>query len=114
MANQDRTIGEPLVPVSAVISAAGYLAREWDDHGYSIGGGVFAATYESDGREIPVYVFECAHWDGSRFFIATDKWGNVGNGDTSPDACTSMRGKMDAAAERRAREDAERYALDSL
>jgi len=49
-------------------AAAGYLNREWGCYGYTI-----------VGIESPTHVvtlFRVTHSDGSRFTIATDKWGN--------------------------------------
>jgi predicted Zn-ribbon and HTH transcriptional regulator len=46
-------------------AAAGYLSREWGDHGY----GIKQADEEG--------VFDCIHSDGSRFQIRADRWGNT-------------------------------------
>jgi len=49
-------------------AAAGYLARQWGEYGYTI-----------EGIESPstrVSLFRIRHSDGSRFTIATDRWGN--------------------------------------
>lgn len=49
-------------------AAASYLIREWGEYGYTI-----------EAIECPTYkvaLFRIRHSDGSRFTIATDKWGN--------------------------------------
>lgn len=68
-----RTIARnaPLCPVDAYMAAGGYLSRNWGDHGYRIG---YVGQY---GTETHPYLFSCSHSDGSRFFLVSDRWGNV-------------------------------------
>jgi hypothetical protein len=73
-------------PVDAVFGAAGHLARNWGDHGYSIG----VDSYVHPG----LYVFVARHTDGSEWFIATDRYGNVGDGDTPTDAIKDLRATL--------------------
>ena len=55
-------------------SAGGYIAREWGDHGYRI--------YAVESPTHAVSVFRVSAWDGSRFTVTVDKWGNVRHLDT--------------------------------
>lgn len=89
-----------LIPVDAVQSAANHLAREWGDVGYSIGAGEWT-SWGNGG----VYTFECGHSDGSRWFIAADRWGNCASGDTATEA--RHRYEADRSVETRRREAAD-------
>jgi hypothetical protein len=79
-----------MIPVAAVQSAAGFLAREWGEERYSIGGG---RRLSVSGQSL--FAFECGHSDGSRWFLVTDRWGNVSSGDTSAEAATAWVAKFD-------------------
>lgn len=51
-------------------AAAGYIAREWGDYGYSI------EDVESPTHAVSLFYVRAL--DGSRFVVAADKWGNTG------------------------------------
>jgi hypothetical protein len=51
-------------------AAASYLSREWGEYGYTLC--LVDIVSSSD-----VGVFECAHFDGSRWNIAADRYGNA-------------------------------------
>ncbi len=53
----------------ALITAAGYLNREWGSYGYRVEG-IDSPT--SGGVRLFV-----RHLDGSRFTVEVDRWGNV-------------------------------------
>lgn len=55
-------------------SAAGYLTRNWGDHGYRI--------EKIESPTALVSVFHVVAGDGARFAIAADKWGNCRHLDT--------------------------------
>lgn len=59
----------PMVTTDSMIAAAGYLSRNWGDHGYSIA--VHAAGWDGSG------VFGCRCSDGSEFFLYSDRYGCV-------------------------------------
>ena len=50
-------------------AAAGYIAREWGDHGYRI--------EDVQSRTGRVSLFFVVAPDGSRFVVGADTWGNV-------------------------------------
>ena len=55
-------------------SAGSYIARTWGGHGYRIAG-VESPTHA-------VSLFRVVAFDGSRFTVAADKWGNCRHLDT--------------------------------
>lgn len=57
-----------MVTTDQMIGAAGYLSREWGDHGYRIG-----THARTDGG----VVFGCSAGDGSEFFLLSDRYGSV-------------------------------------
>ena len=85
-----------MIPVGAVQSAACHLAREWGDERYSISGGVRCGV---SGQNL--YSFECGHTDGSRWFIVTDRWGNVTSADERSEAVAAWVNKYDPDSLRR-------------
>jgi hypothetical protein len=62
------------VTADQMSSAAGYLTRNWGDYGYRFEG--------IETRTGAVSVFRVACFDGSRFSIVADKWGNTAHLDT--------------------------------
>lgn len=82
-----------MIPVCAVLSAAAYLSREWGEF-RTMGPGVDVGSYDNDGRQETVYAFECGAGDGARWFIVADRWGNVGDGDTSALACEMFTDRL--------------------
>ena len=52
----------------ALFAVAGHVSREYGDYGYSIGQ---VANARGGG------IFSVRHFDGSTFFLAVDRWGNV-------------------------------------
>lgn len=65
----DKYTEPAMVDPEAFASAARFVQREWGDVGYRIG---------FEARDGGLYVFRCAHSDGSRFWVWADKYGNVG------------------------------------
>jgi hypothetical protein len=55
-------------PPDVIQTAGAFVSRDWGEYGYSIAPAM---------RSGAVYVFEVAHYDGSRFNIAVDRWCNV-------------------------------------
>lgn len=67
------------VSVDAAQTLAGHLSREWGDYGYSLRIGGMGGGWA---------VAECAHFDGSRWVMVTDRYGSfVGVGDDVTAAC---------------------------
>jgi hypothetical protein len=97
-----------LIPVDAVREAAGHLAREWGDVGYSIGGGEFLGVLTEKGCF--TYAFECGYSDGSRWFIVADRYGNCASGDTIEQAAKRYADDRMAERARREAQDADMYA----
>ncbi len=52
----------------AMMAAASLVQREWGHAGYALA--------VADGNRL-VTIFEVSHFDGSRFNVAADKWGNA-------------------------------------
>lgn len=58
-----------MVPTDQMFAAAGFISREWGDHGYRLG-----CEYSSPFGSA---VFLVRHSDGSEFRILVDRWGNA-------------------------------------
>ena len=58
-------------PCEATAAAASYLSREWGENRTL---GFVGTHHEPDARW---YVFQCMAGDGSRWLIASDRWGNT-------------------------------------
>ncbi len=58
----------PFVNPDAMMAAASLVQREWGHTGYMLA--------VADGNRL-VTIFEVSHYDGSRFNVAADKWGNA-------------------------------------
>lgn len=80
------------VSADQMSAAAGYLRREWGDYGYRFEG------IETWSHAVSVFRVSC--FDGSRFSIVADKWGNTRHLDThsSDDGLDQMVASMHANA----------------
>ena len=80
------------VTADQMSSAASYLRREWGDYGYRFEG------IETWSHAVSVFRVSC--FDGSRFAIVADKWGNCRHLDThsSDDGLDELVASMHANA----------------
>lgn len=71
----------PTCRADMLADVAAYLAREWP-HGASMGLPCASRiAHDSDNSCRSIYAFPCSHYDGSRWVIVTDAYGNTADAD---------------------------------
>lgn len=71
----------PTFRADTLATVARYLEREWP-HGASMGLPCASRiAHDSDNASRAIYAFPCSHYDGSRWVIVSDAYGNTTHAD---------------------------------